>query len=669
MKHRLFLFHSILPTVIKNIKVLILSYFILFIMDRIRLIGLMIGLLGTLGVLGQDSADTLRAIDGVEVITDRLIQNSTGKSVIHIPAKAIRLHNDGSLNELFSKQSSIYLKTYGNVGTTGVSIRGTSTDHTAILWNGFNIYSPLSGEMNLFMLSNFLLDDVSLQKGSGGALFGSGAVGGSIHLNTKPDYTKGFGSSLLLSYGSFDNLLGGLKLNYSNGKYSSKLRVLYNAADNNYPYINHTKVGAPEEEMQNSAYDRKVIVQENYFKIDKKNSIAAFFWYDDIFYQTPPSMMEGSKVSFIDNEGKRAAVVWNHVSGKMKINARSGIFNEHMFYNDSNINLKANHKYLTSISEGEFSYFHKWGIFSTGINNTYVEVKSDNYGQKEKQNRFSVFASYKKEFFEDLTLNVIVRDEIVDSIVGKPKLSVGYDWQINKFKIKGNVSQAYKIPDFNDLFWKGGFASGNPDLVPEEGWTFDFGGDYKETFGAHGIRVGAVAFVSEIKNLINWTPVGAIWQPVNVDRVLTRGIENSVMLRTKIGVLKAEYNMSYTYTRSTQKGLDPVVDAALVNKQLEYTPLQQMSNNLWLSYRKVEFVITRTYLGKRFADKLNKVELAPTLLTDISIGMKHHFNQFSANLRFKANNLFNVDYQNIQYYAMPGRNFGLSLIIDFKNKN
>ena len=77
------------------------------------------------------------------------------------------------------------------------TFRGTSSSHTSVLWNGIPINSIANGLADLSSIFCHSFSDVVIVNGGDGSLFGSGAIGGSIHLNSTIKEDKA--NKLLLS--------------------------------------------------------------------------------------------------------------------------------------------------------------------------------------------------------------------------------------------------------------------------------------------------------------------------------------------------------------------------------------------------------------------------------------------------------------------------------------
>lgn len=90
-------------------------------------------------------------------------------------------------------------------------------------------------------------------------------------------------------------------------------------------------------------------------------------------------------------------------------------------------------------------------------------------------------------------------------------------------RLLGSVDKSYRVPTYTELYYVSPASIGNPELVPEEAWTWEAGADWRR--GGH--RLSAAFFRREGTNLIDWVRADASgpWQVMNVADVRTDGVE------------------------------------------------------------------------------------------------------------------------------------------------
>ena len=87
---------------------------------------------------------------------------------------------------MLQARTPLALKNYGPGQLATIALRGTSAQHTAVLWNGLNIMLPTLGQSDFALLSVGATTRVGVQPGPAAALYGSGAVGGAVLLTPTP---------------------------------------------------------------------------------------------------------------------------------------------------------------------------------------------------------------------------------------------------------------------------------------------------------------------------------------------------------------------------------------------------------------------------------------------------------------------------------------------------
>jgi len=152
----------------------------------------------------QTVLDSIQQLDEVVLSDIKLKQFASGYKITKINDSTI-LRNSPTLTKLLSFNSNIYFKENGFGMLSSPSFRGTNASQTAVIWNGININSQLNGQtdFNLINVSNF--DSVDIRSGGGSVQYGSGSIGGSIHLNNKLRFYSHFNNTLSVSYGSFNS--------------------------------------------------------------------------------------------------------------------------------------------------------------------------------------------------------------------------------------------------------------------------------------------------------------------------------------------------------------------------------------------------------------------------------------------------------------------------------
>ncbi|MFZ6002259.1 MAG: hypothetical protein ACOYW3_17230, partial [Bacteroidota bacterium] len=100
-------------------------------------------------VHAQVTTDTVKLLPELVVERSRLESYAIGHYVHQVDSATQQLASMGTLAEMLRKNGFGHFRSYGVGGVTTASFRGTGASHTALLWNGINLQSPLLGQADL----------------------------------------------------------------------------------------------------------------------------------------------------------------------------------------------------------------------------------------------------------------------------------------------------------------------------------------------------------------------------------------------------------------------------------------------------------------------------------------------------------------------------------------
>ena len=222
-----------------------------------------------------------------------IVPNSSfavGSNIIRASQEILSQMKTNSLADYIKEQSAIYIKEYGRGAGSYLSVRGTSSSHTTVAWNGMSLSVPTLGQTNLSHVPIYFFDKLDIHIGGSSALYGNGSIGGSLQLKTAPTWKKGYSGDVLVSLGSYSTLYTGATLRYSNNTTESRTSLFYTSAKNNYSFLNNTKPGLPKEYLNNSGYLNGGVLQELYRKFKDSSLLAFNLWYLSFDREIQPSV-------------------------------------------------------------------------------------------------------------------------------------------------------------------------------------------------------------------------------------------------------------------------------------------------------------------------------------------------------------------------------------------
>jgi vitamin B12 transporter len=561
-----------------------------------------------------DSTYTLKEVN---VTSNRLVNFSAGSKIERIDSLALVQHKNQNLADLLSDESPIYIKSYGQGALATTSFRGGSASQTALLWNGFNLNLPSLGQFDLSLIPVGLMDGIAIQYGGNTALWGSGAVGGTIHLLNSAKFDNGISAKVNFSAGSFGTYNQQCAITFSKKRFVSTLKVFNTAAENNFTYKNVFTNDNKTITQTHAQLKSQGFLSENYFLINNNQKINLFFWYQNTDRNLPPTMLQQSNLSNQVDKSYRLTSEYKYEKGKTTNYIRTAYFDERLNYSDINYGYDFKSKSQSIIAEAESRIkLNEQNFVNIGINNTNAAATDSGFSGHVYQNKTAAFASFLFRTEDDrLKANTSIRKEYIKDFTPFT-YTVGADYEVLKnVVLKANVAKVYRLPTFNDLYWK---PRGNPNLLPENGYAEEIGfkSDLKTANTGIGLITEATYFNKNIDNWIIWLPGASFWSPHNIMKVWSRGVETNNTLWFKLNKAKISLNVLTNYTVSTNQQAKFENDES-VDKQLIYVPLYSGHAKLTIQYSVFTFSYRQNYTGYRFTSTDNTQYLPPYTLGSV----------------------------------------------------
>lgn len=578
-----------------------------------------------------------------------------------------------SLSELLTSKSAVFIKTYGSGGTATISSRGTEARHNAVLWNGINLNSSSLGLSDLSLIPSGIAENIYLVHGGSSSINGNSAIGSIVSLeNSAPVFTRSNSTSLNAETGSYGNIHGALSTKWSNKNFESKTILFYDAADNNFEYINFTRREKPVTRQSHASFTNYGFIQDLHFKIKPGHILSAGIWYQDTEKNLPPLMTTFESKAIQRDSTWRTYISYKWIMKKNLVTVKGAYFNEYQYYEDKKYGFYNSYAIQNYFGEVEWRWYPlKNVIVNTGIGYNKSEASFEEYSGTRTRNVTSLFTGLQYKISNSWQASFNLRKEITDIANPPlaPSLAVEGTLYKNVINFLASAGRNYSLPAMNDLYWHPG---GNPELKPESGWSEEasliFFKKHK-TLPALTVTV----FNSVIDNWIRWQPFsGGIYTPDNLRQVHARGLETSVNYFKKLNKISFNFTFNYAWSRSTTSQVTHAAENATLDKQLMYVPEHNFNSNISIAIKSFLVNINYSRTGERFTTSDNSTMLHPYSVTDLAIEKK--FNRLLLPFAFylKVMNVFDNTYQVLAYRPMPGRWYSAGIKINFKlpvNKN
>lgn len=591
-----------------------------------------------------------------------------------------------SLAQLISTQSPVFIKSYGRGSSATASFRGTASSHTQVNWNGMSINSPMRGDVDFSSIPIYFIDQVDLLHGGSSLTQGSGALGGSIQINNQADWSNQMEVKYIQDMESFSTTREFLQWGIGHPRFQSKTRFFHDQSANDFPFYNYGVLPYKEEVQKNADYQKYGFLQEFYYRSKSAHQFSLKIWgvHND---RNLPQLMsyEGShrKENQMDDE-IRAIADWNYYRGDSHWQFFSA-YNYHLMH------------YFRSSTEAEFENFNSKSIEQSSANRLEYHYKKqeilhlrssldfnyhqvDNFdqvlesGYQEERLEWSFLAQANYQFHERWSSYFLWRTEYYDQRLIPFIPSLGLEYVLSsKYPITllSNLSRNYHKPSLNDLYW---IPGGNPNLKPEDGYTFDLGAKYQFQSPYWQVNLSANFYTSFIDNWIVWQPStsGAYyWEAQNLKKVWARGIETQFKINwTPHDNWRLQFRGNYAYTRTTNENAVASVDESR-GQQLIYIPIHTANFSFDAQFKRFDFSIGNNTTGRRYTSSSNQESDYELILTAFSLskldlGYLYEWKNLHARLGLRIENLFDVDYMMILWRPMPGRYYAVNLQIKWR---
>ena len=602
--------------------------------------------------------------------------NTVGSSVTVIDSNTIKNSSDSFLADVISNSAtSTNMFQMGGHGTQqGIQLRGLEKRYSTVYIDGVKMADPASSD-NSFYMENIMkhsIDRVEILKGTQSSLYGSNAIGGTIHIFTKKG-EKGNNSNVEITNGS------------------NNTKSVYFSADGDNGNINYylglnkfitDGISAMNDNGEADGYRNDSIVGSlsyninDNFKIENSLRLTDSYLDYDAVDKNQTDMndsadnLEGSyTLKLLHNKNKfKNTLSYNKTHIERDTTSYTNSYTNYFGYRDA----------LNFLGEYNFNLDNKivYGIDSEFDFSRYPV----SYGKTETVHDESVISQYFDFQFRPIqnlysTVGLRSDDHTAAGRKTSGRTTLAYQLDGNS-KIRSSLGAGVRFPALYDYKYGSStvLAKGSSydDLQSERGLSFDLG--YDTYLDDLDLGIGITYFKTKTKNPLV-SNARTEWVMRNANGINTsEGIEldgNWKPVNKKI-----DLNFSYTFTDSFDAATcDPEerrsysdnecrhsgskVDAAKVRvprhaaaSQINYNVNSKFKNSLLIKY-----------VGETRDFGNTNDSWTDQILTDyITFDLSTSYNVFNAyDLSLSVRNLFDEKYQQAHEYSTLGRTFNFAL--------
>ncbi|MBN2645778.1 MAG: TonB-dependent receptor [Desulfuromonadaceae bacterium] len=459
--------------------------------------------------------------------------NETSQTVAVISRKDIENAPGDSLYDLLEQVSGVDVRQRGSHGIQAdVSIRGSSFEQTLVLVNGLRVSNPQTGHHNLDI--PFGLDDIErieIIKGPGARLYGANAMAGVINIITRAGQQSPLSFRLdsgeneyLALHGSAVTTTGSWQHRLAAGhQYSSGF-------DENEPTGFNTKTF----NYQTSGEIAGKLLETGLAYTDKDFG-ASRYYFDASGQKERTTSWLGYVTANLDSGSLhwRPSITYNRHEDCYRYQ-----YGDQWYENSSDTD-----RYSLDLQANGTS---RLGKTSFGYTGDWEQITSSSLGDHAR-NQHSLFLNHRIRLLQRLTLGGGLSAVYASKWGWEywPGAEMNLELQRNLHWF-ASVAKSFRIPTYTEMYYSTPSNIGDPDLNPEQSWTWETGLRWQQG----RLKMEASLFYRDSDDLIDWARTSETqpWQVRNVAESETTGIELGCQLREPLSFFRPLEQISFSYT-------------------------------------------------------------------------------------------------------------------------
>jgi vitamin B12 transporter len=483
------------------------------------------------------------------IVTATRMSQSLGKTIADttvLDEQDIRKSGAPDVPTLLRSLAGVEVVQSGGMGkVSSTFMRGTNSSHVLVLLDGVRINSATTGTTALehIMLDN--IERIEVVRGNVSSLYGSEAIGGVIQLFTK----RGRGAPAFnVSAGLGSHGTKRLSAGFSGSADATSFSV--NVGKVKTDGVSAINTGIAQTNPDKDGYDNTTLEAQvkHTINVDHQLSASWFNTRGDSQYDTVYDVIFNPTAT-TDRNNTKAAIEKLSLTSDNQLNAMwHSKLNWSRGTDDSKDYLNGVENYRFKTTNNQVVWQNELQLADTQRVNLAAEhlvqsVSSDTLFTQTRRSVNSLLGGYVGEYgVQQVQLN-LRQDRYTDFGTANTGL-LGYGLSFSdNWRATGNVSNAFKAPTFNDLFYPG---YSNPNLRPERAQNKEVGLHY----AAAGQSVSAIYFDNRIRDLI--ASDSTFTTVINVDQARIDGQELSYA--GEFGDTHLKANATFQNPRNTATG-------------------------------------------------------------------------------------------------------------------
>ncbi|WP_288427751.1 TonB-dependent receptor plug domain-containing protein [uncultured Spirosoma sp.] len=632
------------------------------------LAGWSVGALAQTTTSVSDSAVSLSAVTVRAIAPERFL---AGQKLQRIDSTTLLQFRFSTITDLLTYNTPLAFRSYGPGQLATVAFRGTSANHTAVLWNGININQPNLGQTDFSTVPVAGFDKLAVQYGSGASAIGSDAVGGSILLGSQADWQTRLGVTVGQQLASFRNKQTQLGLRYSSApgaawQVSGRTYLYRSQLNNDYPY----------REFRNYFVDQATtaqrgLVQDVYVQHRNGRQLSVNAWLTDNDLILSPQ----DTVARERTRTQSSRLLTTYAAGTMTM--RLGWIRDLMDYAKSDFTNPSHTETDRFIGRVERE-FRLWPGLSrvtvnlrTGGEWSHYRTRTDGYGgQLITENRQDVYALLRLQT-ERWLVSANIRQAFVTRFNPPLTPSLGAEYKLRQraqttLTAKASIGRSYRVPTLNERYW---VELGDPNLKPESGVNLEGGLALTSVLTPTlTLTTDLTAYRNRVDNWVLWNPA-TDYHVENLQLVLARGGELASTLTYTQAGWQAGVRLGYALTRTSQERAYDRYARDVLGKQLPYVPVHTGTLNAWVQRGRSRLSVQMQTSSRRYITADNTQYFRGVLLANLLAETQIRVAKAAFRVQGQVNNLFDALFISVRRNAMPGRSVAINVLFSLPSNH
>ena len=622
--------------------------------------------------------DTLREVVRESGRPQRGVRISTPMPSESISAREMRQLGLQGVSDALRLMGGVSVRDYGGLGgMKTVSIRGLSPQHTAVMLDGLPVSNSQAGQIDLSRFASMNMESVRLHIGGADRILSPallGAYSGAVEMESR---NQGYETSL--NYGSWNTLQAGFL--------SPHATLLYRHTDGDYPFTLRNGTRAEKLHRDHGRVDAAQMTlprttqwsgsSSRNFRL--QSSLQGYYSHREL----PGSVI------YYNNEGTEQ--LWDlnlaaqtrlegHLSNRWDITAALKYNYGWNKYFDASL--------VTDGADGtsryrQNEYYLTAGVCWQPVTGLSVAIVHDsqwaslrtNLQGGEQPDRHILWNALRARYHHP---HVRVEGELLytresreesrrDESLGNasewtPSLAVSLrPWLRHGFFIRASWRRSFRLPSFNDLYY---YRLGNHDLRPEKAAETNVGLTWGRSSESWKISLTADFYFNRVDDKIVAFPTTFAWRMTNFGRVDICGLDLGGHAEWHTGRVQWNGTVHAAWQDARDRtDASPAAAAAA----LPYTPA--WNGNAALTCRTPWLTVgwTLQWMGERYSSVMQseRYRLPAFAGHDLTLSRAIYLKGVELGLRASLLNVFNSQYEIVQYYPMPGRHFRIGVMTRF----